>query len=125
MSNLNHQIIKKILGTGRSTLPTAQTDGTEIELLMDEYGRIEVVSNGSIVDVGNSSVSTLLADAVFPGVWTDTMEYSAIIVSVKASHASATNGLHIQWSDDGVTEKDHDQFTIPANTGKTFSFQPA
>lgn len=115
----------QINGNAKLVLPTPVEEGREVELMLDEYGRAEVVSNGSIVDEGNSSTANLLAGAVFPGVWLDTLEYSAIIVSVMASHASATDGLHIQWSDDGITERDHDQFTIPANTGKTFTFQPA
>lgn len=88
-------------------------------------GMVAVITDGNTIDTGNSSTTVLGAGGVFPGVWTDTLSYSAIIVSIRASHASATDGLHVIWSDDGITERDHDQFDIAADTGKTFSFQPA
>ena len=118
-------VIRKILGKAQLALPTPRSEGAEVELMLDEYGRAEIVSNGSIVSDVNSSVANLLADGVFPGEWVDTIEYSSIIVSVKASHVSATDGLHIHWSADGVSEDDSDTYTIPASNGKTFNFQPA
>ena len=74
---------------------------------------------------GNSTKVNLLADSEFTGDWFDALHYSVIIVSVKSDVVSATDGLSIEFSSDGVAVLDEDVFTILANTGKTFSFQPA
>jgi hypothetical protein len=46
-------------------------------------------------------------------------------VGISTDKDSATDGLEIQWSTDGVTENDIDVFTILANKPKIFTFQPA
>lgn len=74
------------------------------------------------VDAGNSSTVTLNSGATFTGAWADILNHSNVSIMVKASHASATNGLVFQQSSDGVNIDDTDAFTIPAATGKQFTF---
>jgi hypothetical protein len=76
----------------------------------------------AIVDSDNSSSTNLLADAQFVGEWFDTLNYGICSVCVYASHDSASGGLKIEWSNDGVDVHSDDTFTVPANTGKQFSF---
>jgi hypothetical protein len=78
--------------------------------------------NGSI-DSGNSSSTPLGIDGVFTGTAIDVTDYSNIYVTVKSNVASATDGLSIQQSHDGTNWDHTDEFTISANSGKTFSFQ--
>lgn len=73
------------------------------------------------VSEGNSTSATLLANAIFTGASEDVLSYALVSVMVYASHASATDGLEIQWSSDGTNWDDSEKFTIPATTGKTFS----
>ena len=89
------------------------------------YGEDGNVAAGGHVCDDNSSTANILADASFTGDWQDTLNYNFIIVGIKSSHDSATDGLAIQWSSDGVTVHDDDVFTISANKGKVFTFSPA
>jgi len=75
------------------------------------------------VCIDNSTNTLLGSNGIFLGaVWQDTLDYSEIIVSINTNQNSATDGLIIQWSSDGVNVHETDEFTITANVGKTFSF---
>lgn len=82
----------------------------------------DIIRRTGIVSTGNSSSATLNAAGVFTGTTEEILPYAQITVMVKASHASATDGLSIQWSSDGTNFDDTDVFTIPANKGKVFTF---
>jgi len=75
------------------------------------------------VSTDNSTSVVLGADATYTGTYEDVTNFGVIIVTVNASHASATDGLCIDFSSDGTNVDGTDVFTIPASTGKTFSFQ--
>jgi hypothetical protein len=64
----------------------------------------------------------LTANDVFQGEYIATLDCSELIVSVSADQDSATDGLVIQWSTDGVAVNETDEFSILANRGKTFTF---
>lgn len=81
------------------------------------------VSLGSLTSTVNSSSTALLANGVFTGTSEDVSQYSSVNVFVFASHASATDGLSMQFSVDGTNWDNTDVYTIPATTGKTFSIQ--
>ena len=53
------------------------------------------------------------------------LDYGIIFVNVFSDQSSATDGLSIQQSADGTNWDNTDEYTVPANTGKTFSFQPS
>lgn len=99
----------------------------------DQSGLVDVVnssddplyihSSGEI-STDNSTSTPLGADAVFTGEAEDITHESVIIITVYSDKASATDGLSIQWSTDGTNWDGSDDFTIPAATQKTFSFQP-
>jgi len=80
--------------------------------------------NGHVCDE-NTTVTPLLASAVFTGDWQDTLNYNVIIIGINTDEDSATDGLAIQWSHDGTHSCDTDVFTISANKGKVFTFSPA
>lgn len=86
-------------------------------------GQLHVVMEGK-VDTGNSSSTPLIADGVFTGTSIDTLEFAVIVVSLFSDQESATDGLEIEQSTDSVNWDHCDEYTIPASTGKTFSFQP-
>lgn len=108
----------KIHGADGVTTNTAVT-----EAKVSTEGELYVVSGGH-VDNNNSTTTPLAGDAVFTGTSTDVLDVSIIIVSLKSDVASATDGLSIEFSTDGTNWDHTDVFTIPANTGKTFTFQP-
>lgn len=85
---------------------------------------VTTAENG-VVSTVNSSTATLTANSTFTGTSEEVLDVSTIIVNVKASHASATDGLVIEFSPDGTNWDNSDKYTIPAATGKTFTAQPA
>ena len=76
------------------------------------------------VDTANSTATPLGISATFTGDWTNILEFGIIYISVYADQASATDGLLIEQSSDGVNVDGDDVFTIPATTGKNFSINP-
>jgi len=90
---------------------------------VNEDGQLHIVAEGKVSD-GNSSNTPLGIDGVFTGTSVETLPFAVIVVSVFSDQVSAADGLVIQQSADGVNWDHDDKFTIPANTGKTFSFQP-
>lgn len=90
---------------------------------INSEGQGHVVLKGS-VDDDNSTATPLNAGIVFPGEWVNTLEFAVITVIVKSDVVSATDGLSVKFSSDGVNIDGTDDFTIPAGKGKTFSFQP-
>lgn len=105
----------------QQVLPVSKNgDGFDI----DSSGQLEVVLSG-YVDDNNSSSTPLTAGSEFTGSATEVLDYGIIYVSIYSDVASATDGLHIEFSSDGTTWREGlgDVFTIPAATEKTFSFQ--
>ena len=83
--------ITSLSGTASATLPTANTT-------YDSRNKELASSN----DPNNSTVINLAGNAVFTGNTTDISEFSQISLSVYSSHASATDGLSYQFSQDGT-----------------------
>jgi len=103
------------------------TNGSdELDLKTNPHtSEVEALVNmpGHVCD-NNSSTTPLDSAGTFTGSWEDTIDYGTIIIGVKSDVDSATDGLKIQWSSDGVTVHDDDVFSIMANNGKVFTFQP-
>ena len=82
---------------------------------------VEAINNGSMVDSNNSTTTPLLADAVFTGTATDILSYSAICILVYSDVASATTGLHVQFSSNGTDWHGGEDYTITAGSTKFFT----
>lgn len=106
------------LPTGASSETTLSALNTKVTAV--NTNAVTIVSN-SLVSVSNSSTTNLAANGVFTGTAEDISEYSTIMVTIFADQASAVDGLQILQSSNGVDWDYGDKFTIPANTGKTFS----
>lgn len=76
------------------------------------------------VCTGNTTTALLGIGGVFTGTWQDCLNYQEVDVTVFTDKASATNGLVVQWSADGVTVGDTDTYTIAANQGNGLTFNP-
>lgn len=99
---------------------SAGADGDYIALTTDAQGALRVDLNGT-VSTNNSSTAALAGGAVFTGTSEDVLNYNEIRVTVIASHASATDGLSIQQSEDNTNWDVTDTYTVAAATAKTFS----
>lgn len=105
----------------KTTSRIIDSDGNSA--IVNSEGELSVSLDGKI-DTGNTTTTAMLADEVYTGTAFNICTTAVIIVSVYSDVASATDGLMVEYSHDGNTWYWNDTFTIPADTGKTFSFQP-
>lgn len=106
------------------------SDGEDVADIIQADGQkgLVVITPGHI-SINNSTATPLAGDTggidhIFTGDSEDVVNHGVIVVAVFSDVASATDGLMIQFSTDNIIWTDHeDVFTIPAGTGKTFSFQ--
>lgn len=75
-----------------------------------------------VVDVGNSTTSTLTSNATFTGTAFDMLPYASYSVDIYSDQASATNGVKIQWSIDGINWDFSDIQTHNAAVGNMITF---
>jgi len=106
----------------RKVFVTDSTTGDTADVNTDN--QLHVVMAGKI-DTANSSTTPLGIDGVFTGTAVNTLEFSVIQIIVFSNIISATDGFSIEFSPDGTNWDSFDKYTIPAGTGKTFSFQPS
>ncbi len=92
--------------------------------MIDSNGVVTI--GGTIVPVvsptagGNSTITPLGIGATFTGTSEDITRYAEVRVMVTSDQASATDGLKMEQSTDGVNWDVSDAYTIPANTTKSF-----
>ncbi len=116
----------KDMGDGTHAIMRAvqitSADGTVA--VVNDDGQLQVVLDGR-VDDNNSTSATLGAGATFTGSSVNILNFALLFVTVFSDVASATDGLSVEQGSDGINWDSIDNFTIPASTGKTFSFQTA
>jgi len=104
VDDLSSVLVTRSIITGKST------DGNYIN------------QRASGVSTSNSTVIPLGAGGVFTGTFEDVLGYANVALSVFASHNSATDGLEIQFSSDGINVDETDLYTINSLTGNQLSF---
>ena len=93
------------------------------ELVTIDDGAVHVHIPGK-VDTNNSSSTPLAADATYLGTAMDSLDFSIMYLTVYSDVESATDGLVVEVSSDGLTGwRTADNYTIPSLTEKTFAFQ--
>ncbi len=111
------------LGVRKDAVTAIAADDDYHPLMISGEGGLwtEHVPNG--VDSGNSSASTLLADAVFTGTGIDILSHDIVTITLDASHDSATDGISFQFSTDNSNWDDVYPFTYTAADGaRRFQF---
>jgi hypothetical protein len=129
---------RRVLGVNATGDVSGGTVGTaEFVKVTDGVDTVDVITaDGSLGLVtitpghisSDNSTATILDPAgvnVFTGSSEEVVNHGVIIVSVYSDVESATDGLSVQFSTDNTNWDHTDTFTIPAGTGKTFSFQTA
>jgi hypothetical protein len=109
------------VGTGAIYTNLVSPSGNAVDVNVD--GQMHTVMRGKI-SAGNSSSTPLATSATFVGSAVDTLDHAVITLMVRTDQPSATDGLCVEFSSDATNWDSDDVYTIPANTGKTFSFQP-
>lgn len=118
------------------TVSEQQQDGSQKTQIVDSAGNVvttRTVGNAICLSVAlegeastNNSTDDLLdVDEEFVGAADSVIDRATIIITVHSDVASATDGLQFEFSADGVSHWDiSDNYTIQANTLKTFTLQP-
>lgn len=83
---------------------------------------LATIATSGLLDSSNSSTTPLGVGGVFTGTATDALLYGFISISVISDVASAVDGLVIQQSSNFTNWDITDSYTIPAGTGKSFTF---
>lgn len=102
----------------RKTFLTDEITGDTASVNTD--GQLHTVLRGKL-DTGNSTTANLGIDEVFTGVAIDTLDFSALTITVSSDQDSATDGLEVQYSIDGADWHDGELYTIKANTSKFYT----
>ena len=111
------------LGVRTDSPASTAADGDYVPFLMSEEGGVWTEHLPSEIDAGNSSTSTLLADAVFTGTGISLLDHQAVAVIIDASHDSAIDGMQFQFSSDNSNWDVSLDFTYTAvNGGRIFQF---
>jgi hypothetical protein len=87
----------------------------------NNIGNVDIATVTGTVSTNNSTTATLGSSGVFTGSSDDVKDYKSIGINVIASHASATDGLSLQFSSDGTNWDKVHLFTLPAATAKFFN----
>lgn len=102
----NDDIIQSISQNSSNTqdILSNLVNSTQFDYFYNAFLNFVTSSNlKSVIDSSNSSTTPLLANATFTGSVIDLESYGAIGYSVKADKAGASNGLYIEFSQDGLT----------------------
>jgi hypothetical protein len=126
----NNTVVRteNIAGQHYQVVIPAKDDGTLIDMSSlatsaKQDSLITLQTNHICTD--NTTATPLGANATFTGVWQDCLNYQEVNISVVTDKNSASNGLVIEWSDDGITVGDDDKFSIYANSGTNYTPNPA
>lgn len=94
------------------------TDFTPIGNVGDRL-KVDSAPSNAVLSTANSSTVNLGSGATFTGSFEELLSYADVTIGVKANVAGT---LTVQWSGDGSTVHDTDVYSIPAATGKQYSF---
>lgn len=77
-----------------------------------------------LIDTGNSTSTPLGISASWTGQWIDITEYGIAYVSIYADVDSATDGLKVEQSIDGINADHSDEYSITGGRAKNFAVNP-
>jgi len=109
---LQIDVLSSALPTGAATEATLSALSAKIPALASSGGiPVEVLQQDGLLDTGNTTAVALGAGGVFTGTWKDGTNWSAFQLGVFSNQASATNGVNVQFSYDGVTVHHNHYYT--------------
>jgi len=102
---------------GNGILQVGGSDGTNAtRVRTDTAGILKTSPKDIVANANNSTTTNLAISGVFTGTSTDVSGYSQVMVNVYSSHASAANGLSLQFSQDGTNWDSTNTYTVAATT---------
>lgn len=127
LDNINDSVA---LGDGSGNLidTLTTTVGSNLALAVKDEDAIDELSQISnqlidgVIDPNNSSTTPLGAGGVFTGLAFEVTEYAAINVTVASDVASATDGVRVQFSSDGINWDHSHATTYSGGSGVGYIF---
>ncbi len=114
ISNINFDGTNLIICSSTELTNTQLSNITTIlQNYQDNYN--EYKTDTKLISVQNSSSTPLSSNSVFNGVYEDISDYSTLTVSCLSDKNSASNGLQICFSADGITDHYIKTYTIYSN----------
>ena len=71
----------------------------------------------STMNSSSGTTATMYANAGYVGTWENCSNFTTVRVTVNTDKDSATNGMLVQFSDDGSTTKQVDSYSVTGNNG--------
>ena len=96
--------------------------------ILDASGNTKVIgvtTSGNVLSSANSSSVPLGIGATFTGTSEEVLSYATISIATFSDQASATDGLSLEFSVDGVNWDHVDVYTVLANSGKVYTLGPS
>lgn len=100
--------------------------GIELGTLANPVRVNPMGSMTAVIDTNNSTTTPLGISASFTGGWTEVLAYAAVSVNALSDQSSASNGVELQFSHDGVNIANRELAFLPGSgvgTGKVL-FSP-
>ena len=91
------------------------------DIIITGLDNVEILKNKGTMSTNNSTTVPLGIDEVFTGIADEIKDYAAVNVSIWADQASATDGLSLEWSQNG-TDWD-EKMTVGIGANKTESYE--
>jgi hypothetical protein len=114
---LQVDVLSSALPTGAATETTLAAIKTAAELIDNAISgnemQVDVKLIEGVMDANNTTSTPLLAGGNFTGAWTEIKDYNSINLGVFSDVASATDGLRIEYSFDGVSVHHFHLWTFP------------
>lgn len=90
--------------------------------IKDLIDGVTIAKNKGTLSPNNSSTTPLGIGGVFTGVVDDIKDYAAVSISIWANQASATDGLSIEWSQDGTNWDEKMNVSIGKEKVESYEF---
>lgn len=94
-------------------------DGSAVQVIKTDAAgevQVDVKSIEGIIDANNSTSTPLSGGGNFTGGWTEIKDYNSINLGVFSDVASASDGLKVEYSADGVSVHHTHTWTFPGGT---------
>jgi len=114
---LQVDILSSALPAGAATETTLNAIKTAVETIDNAISgnemQVDIKTIEGVIDANNTTSTPLLAGGNFTGAWTEIKDYNSINLGVFSDVASATDGLRIEYSFDGVSVHHFHLWTFP------------
>ena len=110
---------RSLIDTDKQIINPATSDKQDD--IITGLDNVEIEKNRGTLSINNSTTTSLGAGETFTGIADDIKDYTAINIAIWADKASATDGLSIEWSQEGTNWDE--KMTVSIGASKTESYE--